>query len=82
MTKCNRCGSEDVAWGDTKKGTRALYDTKHLHFISCKARPKAAPVLAELRSLGMTADEAKRFKAKHRGSDDDIIMAALKEMGR
>lgn len=46
--KCRDCGSVDVVWGTGKNGRPVLYDTKRLHWIGCKKRPKkdAGPACA------------------------------------
>ncbi|KKM81112.1 hypothetical protein LCGC14_1333170 [marine sediment metagenome] len=94
MTSCPRCGSEKVVVDTTKDGHPYLRDYGQPHRLTCtvnkskthgtgKARPKVSPVRKELESLGLSAEEAdKIIKAHPRASDDELVMAALKEKGQ
>ena len=85
-TECKFCGSVKVIMDHTKNGHPYLRDYGQPHRFTCsvnkKERKKVPSVRKELESLGFTAEEAARIMAKHKGlSDDEMILAALKEKG-
>lgn len=84
---CKHCGSEDVVWARTNNGKWALYDTRHPHVASCKARKRnmsdpREQAVSWLVGMKFSKTEARALIAKVPADDvTEMVGAALKLAG-